>query len=72
MTNRLVKTAYVTYTPAVPEVVGRPAYCITIDTPKVGANNPIGQNRKPAFKNGYWVDGTPEVASDPEYGADWR
>lgn len=71
MTNRLVKTAYVMYTPAVPAVVGTPAYCITVDAPKPGATDPFGSGSTPGYEDDYWVNGTPENASDPEYGAGW-
>lgn len=71
MTNRLVKTAYVLYTPAVPAVVGTPAYCVTIDTPTLGSSSPFGPSSRPAYEDDYWIDGTPESASDPEYGAGW-
>lgn len=72
MSNRLVKTTYVLYTPAVKEVVGVPARCVTTEYDAPGASNPFAQQSKPAFNGEYWVSGTPEVASDPNYGAGWR
>lgn len=72
MPNRLVKTAYVLYTPAVKEVVGVPARCVTGEYEVPSADNPFAQGSKPAFDGEYWVSGTPEAASDPNYGAGWR
>ena len=61
MTNRLVKTAYVTYTPAVPEVVGIPARCVPAAVSQPGLSNTGALISSPSVKNGHWLGGAGEV-----------
>lgn len=61
MTNRLVKTAYVLYTPAIPEVVGIPARCVPTALPQPGRSNTGVFSPSLSVKNGYWLGGAGEV-----------
>ena len=57
MTNRLVKTAHVLYTPAIPEVVGIPARCVPTAVSQPGLSNTGVLNPSFGMKNGYWLSG---------------
>ena len=61
MTNRLVKTAYVLYTPAIPEVVGRPARCVPAVVSQPGLSNTGALNPFFGVENGYWLGGAGEA-----------
>ncbi len=61
MTNRLVKTAHVLYTPAIPEVVGIPARCVPTAQPQPGLSNTGGFNPSHSVENGHWLGGAGEA-----------
>lgn len=61
MTNRLVKTAHVLYTPAIPEVVGIPARCVPTAVSQPGRSNTGVLNPSVGMENGSWLRGVAEV-----------
>lgn len=61
MTNRLVKTAYVLYTPAIPEVVGIPARCVPTAVSQPGRSNTGVLNTSVGMENGHWLRGVAEA-----------
>lgn len=65
MANRLIKTAELVYTPGVPVVIGRPAYCIT-------HSEIIGWKKNAGFGSASSGASAPNIPPQVPYPTDWR